>query len=73
MTDKHSKYFFLQLMTDEQIDTMLKMHRYLIHCEMSYLVDKTLNQDDRAAELQEKVNSEEWTKFALWLKKIRDE
>ncbi len=73
MTDKHSKYFSLQLMTDEQIDTMLKMHRYLIHCEMSYLVDKTLNQDDRAAELQEKVNSEEWTKFALWLKKIRDE
>jgi len=49
------------------------MHRYLIHCEMSYLVDKTLNQDDRAAELQEKVNNEEWTKFALWLKKIRDE
>ena len=25
------------------------------------------------AELQEKVNNEEWTKFALWLKKIRDE
>jgi hypothetical protein len=40
---------------------------------MSYLVDKTLNQDDRAAELQEKVNNEEWTKFALWLRKIRDE
>ena len=59
-------------MTDEQIDTMLKMHRYLIHCEISYLVDK-MNQDDRAAELQEKVNNEEWTKFALWLKKIRDE
>jgi hypothetical protein len=60
-------------MTDEQIDTMLQMHWYLIHCEMSYLVDKTLNQDDRAAELQEKVNNEEWTKFALWLKKIRDD
>ncbi|WJZ47931.1 hypothetical protein [Synechococcus phage DSL-LC03] len=60
-------------MTDEQIDTMLKMHRYLIHCEMSYLVDKTLNQDDRAAELQQKVNDEEWTKFALWLRKIRDD
>ena len=59
-------------MTDEQIDTMLKMHRFLIHCEMSYLVDK-MNQDDRAAELQEKVNTEEWTKFALWLRNIRDE
>ena len=59
-------------MTDEQIDMMLKMHRFLIHCEMSYLVDK-MNQDDRAAELQEKVNTEEWTKFALWLRNIRDE
>ncbi len=59
-------------MTDEQIDTMLKMHRFLIHCEMSYLVDK-MNQDDRAAELQQKVNDEEWTKFALWLRNIRDE
>ena len=59
-------------MTDEQIDTMLKMHRFLIHCEMSYLVDK-MNQDDCAAELQEKVNNEEWTKFALWLRSIRDD
>ena len=59
-------------MTDEQIDTMLKMHRFLIHCEMSYLVDK-MNQDDRAAELQQKVNTEEWSKFALWLRNIRDD
>lgn len=59
-------------MTDEQIDTMLKMHRYLIHCEISYLVDK-MNQDDRAAELQENLNTEQWTKFALWLRSIRDE
>ena len=59
-------------MTDEQIETMLKMHRFLIHCEMSYLVDK-MNQDDRAAELQQKINDEEWTKFALWLRNIRDD
>ena len=59
-------------MTDEQIDTMLKMHRFLIHCEMSYLVDK-MNQDDRAAELKQKINDEEWTKFSLWLRNIRDD
>lgn len=59
-------------MTDEQIETMLQMHRYLIHCEMSYLVDK-MNQNDRAAELTQKVNDEEWTKFSLWLRSIRDE
>jgi hypothetical protein len=59
-------------MTDEQIETMLQMHRYLIHCEMSYLVDK-MNQDDRAAELKQKINDEEWTKFSLWLRSIRDD
>ena len=60
-------------MTDDQIDTMLKMHRYLIHCEMSYLVDKTLNQDDRAADLQEAFNDTKWDDFAKWLRGIRDE
>lgn len=59
-------------MTDEQIDIMLKMHRYLIHCEINYLVDK-MNQDDRAAELQTEVNDGHWNNFALWLRKIRDE
>jgi hypothetical protein len=62
----------LFLMTDEQIDTMLKMHRYLIHCEISYLVDK-MNQDNRAADLQTEVNDGHWNNFALWLRKIRDE
>ncbi|NDB85309.1 MAG: hypothetical protein EB127_21800 [Alphaproteobacteria bacterium] len=59
-------------MTDEQIHQMLQMHRYLIACEMNCWIDK-INKDYRAAELQEKVNNEEWTKFALWLRKIRDE
>lgn len=59
-------------MTDEQIDTMLQMHRYLIHCEISYLVHK-MNQDDRAADLQTEVNDGHWNNFAQWLRKIRDE
>ena len=59
-------------MTDEQIDIMLKMHRFLIVGEMNCWIDK-INEDYRAAELQQKINDEEWTKFALWLRSIRDE
>lgn len=59
-------------MTDEQIDTMLKMHRHLIVSEMTAWGHK-INKDYRASELQEQVNNEEWTKFALWLRKIRDD
>jgi hypothetical protein len=59
-------------MTDEQIDTMLQMHRYLIHCEISYLVYK-MNENDHAADLQTEVNDGHWDVFAKWLRKIRDE
>ena len=59
-------------MTDEQIDTMLKMHRYLIKCELNTLVAK-INKD-KDAELSQKVfNDAKWEEFAKWFKMIRDE
>lgn len=60
-------------MTDEQIDTMLKMHRYLIMNEINLMVLHQMNGNNRAAKLQEQKNNEEWEKFALWLRMIRDE
>lgn len=58
-------------MTDEQIDKMLQMHRYLITCEIRQAFDK-VSQDDRAAILQEEVNDRHWGDFSKWLKMIRD-
>jgi hypothetical protein len=59
-------------MTDEQINTMLQMHRHLIVSEMTAWCHK-INKDYRAAELQTEVNDGHWNNFALWLRKIRDE
>jgi hypothetical protein len=59
-------------MTDEQIETMLKMHRYLIFNEIKYAFD-VVGQDNRASALQKQINDEEWDKFSKWLKEIRDE
>jgi len=59
-------------MTDEQITTMLEMHRYLMKCEIREAFDK-VSQNDRAAVLQEQVNDGHWNNFALWLRKIKDE
>ena len=59
-------------MTDEQIDTMLKMHRFLIFTEIKQALYQ-ISQDNNAAKLQEQKNNEEWEKFALWLRMIRDE
>ena len=58
-------------MTDEQIDTMLQMHRYLIKCELYVLVDK-INKDREKELLQVAYNDSEWEKFAKWFKMIRD-
>jgi hypothetical protein len=59
-------------MTDDQIHQMLQMHRHLIVSEMTAWGHK-INKNHDAAKLQEQVNNEEWNKFALWLRKIRDE
>jgi hypothetical protein len=61
----------LASMTDEQIDKMLEMHRYLIKCELQILVDK-FNREKRAELLQEEFNDTKWEEFAKWLKMIRD-
>jgi hypothetical protein len=58
-------------MTDEQIDKMLEMHRYLIKCEIRQAFD-IISQDDRAAILQEQVNDRHWEDFSKWFKMIRD-
>lgn len=59
-------------MTDEQIETMLKMHRYLISNEIKYAFD-VVGKDNRASALQKQMNDEEWDKFYRWFKGIRDE
>lgn len=59
-------------MTDEQIDKMLQMYRYLIKCEIRQAFD-IISQDDRAAILQEEVNDRNWKDFSKWFKMIRDE
>ena len=59
-------------MTDEQIDIMLQMHRYLIKCEIRQAFD-VISQDDRAAILQEAFNDTKWEEFAKWFKMIRDQ
>ena len=59
-------------MTNEQINTMLKMHRYLIQGEIRHAFD-VISQDNRASALQKQINDEEWDKFDRWLRMIRDE
>ena len=59
-------------MTNEQINTMLKMHRYLIINEIRHAFD-VVGQDNRASGLQKQINDEEWDKFDRWLRMIRDE
>jgi len=59
-------------MNNQQIETMLKMHRYLIFNEIKYAFD-VVGQDNRASGLQKQINDEEWQKFSKWLKEIRDE
>ena len=59
-------------MTNEQIETMLKMHRYLIINEIKYAFD-VVGQDNRASDLQKQINDEHWNNFDRWLRMIRDE
>lgn len=63
-------------MTDEQIDKMLQMHRYLMKCEIKYAFDvfcpENGNQDYRDADHQEAFNDTKWEEFAKWFKMIRD-
>ena len=59
-------------MTEEQIDTMVKMHRRLIQCEMKMLIHR-INGEPNAEELQETINDTEWNDFAKWFKVMRDE
>ena len=58
-------------MTDDQIDTMLKMHRYLIQCELNTMVAK-VNREKDTELLQEAFNDTKWEEFAEWFKMIRD-
>jgi len=64
-------------MTDEQIDTMLTMHRYLIVCEIRHAFDSFCaengDQDYRTANLQDAFNDTEWDKFAKWFKSLKEE
>ena len=59
-------------MTDDQIDTMLKMHRYLIKCELNTMVAK-VNREKNTELLQEAFNDTKWEEFAKWLKMLRDQ
>ena len=59
-------------MNDSQIDTMVKMHRRLIQCEMKMLIHR-INGEPNAEELQEAFNDTEWNDFAKWFKVMRDE
>jgi hypothetical protein len=59
-------------MTDEQIDTMLEMHRYLIKCELNTMVAK-VNREKDTELLQEALNDTKWEEFAKWFKMIRDQ
>jgi hypothetical protein len=65
-------------MTDEQIDKMLQMHRYLMKCEIKYAFNVFCAEngnedyDYRAADRQEAFNDTKWEEFAEWLKMIRD-
>ena len=64
-------------MTNEQIDIMVKMHRYLIQNEINHTFQRFYalnhNKDYSAANRLEAFNDTEWEKFAKWFKVIRDE
>ena len=64
-------------MTDEQIDYMLEMHRYLMKCEINHGFQKFAalngNEDYSTANLIEALNDTKWEEFAKWFKVIRDE
>jgi len=64
-------------MTNEQIDIMVKMHRYLIQNEINHTFQRFYalnhNEDYSAANRLEAFNDTEWEKFAKWFKVIRDE
>jgi hypothetical protein len=59
-------------MTEEQIDYMFVMHRYLMKCEIKHAFDKFSalngNEDYSAASLSEAFNDTKWNDFAKWLK-----
>jgi hypothetical protein len=59
-------------MNDDQIDTMVKMHRCLIRNEMKMLIHR-INGDIEKECLQEAFNNTEWNDFAKWFKVIKDE
>ena len=59
-------------MTDDQIDYMVKMHRYLIRNEMKMLIHR-INGDSEKECLQEAFNNTEWENFAKWFKVMKDE
>ena len=61
----------LKNMTDEQIDKMLEMHRYLIKCELNTMVAK-INREKDTELSQEEFNDTKWEEFAKWFKMIRD-
>ena len=59
-------------MTEEQIDYMLVMHRYLMRCEIKHSFDKFCaengNEDYSTANRSEAFNDTKWNDFAKWLK-----
>ena len=61
----------LKNMTDEQIDKMLEMHRYLIKCELNTMVAK-INREKDTELSQEAFNDTKWEEFAKRFKMIRD-
>ena len=54
-------------MEESQIDTMVRMHRYLIKCELNTLIHK-INKDTEKELIQEEFNDKEWKKFSGWVK-----
>jgi hypothetical protein len=54
-------------MTDEQIDAMLKMYRYLIKCELNALIFR-MNKEKDAELSQNAFNDTKWEEFAKSLK-----
>ena len=64
-------------MSPEQIDTMVKMHRYLMRCEIKHAFHKFCaengNGDFSTANLSEAFNDTKWEEFAKWFKVIREE
>ena len=59
-------------MTDEQINTMLEMHRYLIKCELNALIFR-MNKEKDTELSQNAFNDTKWEEFAEWFKMIREQ